>query len=69
MAQWTYQNKRIPKAYIDFVSREDVIIPLEDNTIASVMVSGAWGEIGTFTLVDGTTDFRATFGKPIDELI
>lgn len=69
MAQWTVQNKRIPKAYINFESREDVIIPLEDNTIAAVMVSGAWGEIGTFTLVDGTTDFRKTFGKPIDELI
>lgn len=69
MAQWTVQNKRIPKAYINFESREDVIIPLEDNTIAAVMVSGAWGEIGAFTQVDGTTDFRKTFGKPIDELI
>lgn len=69
MAQWTVQNKRIPKAYINFESREDVIIPVEDNTIAAVMVSGAWGEVGTFTLVDGTTDFRKTFGKPIDELI
>ena len=69
MAQWTVQNKRIPKAYINFESREDVIIPLEDNTIAAVMVSGAWGEIGTFTLVDGTTDFRKTFGKPIDDLL
>lgn len=69
MAQWTVQNKRIPKAYINFESREDVIIPVEDNTIAAVMVSGAWGETGTFTLVDGTTDFRKTFGKPIDELI
>lgn len=69
MAQWTVQNKRIPKAYINFESREDVIIPVEDNTITAVMVSGAWGEAGTFTLVDSTTDFRKTFGKPIDELI
>ena len=69
MAQWTVQNKRIPKAYINFESREDVIIPLEDNTIAAVMFSGSWGEVGTFTLVDGTTDFRKTFGKPIDDLM
>ena len=57
MAQWTVQNKRVPKAYINFVSRDDVIIPLEDNTIAAVMIAGSWGEPGAFTLVDGTSNF------------
>ena len=69
MAQWTVQNKRVPKAYINFVSRDDVIIPLEDNTIAAVMIAGSWGEPGAFTLVDGTSNFRRLFGKPIDELL
>ena len=69
MAQWTVQNKRVPKAYINFVSRDDVIIPLEDNTIAAVMIAGSWGEPGAFTLVDGTSNFRQLFGKPIDELL
>jgi len=43
MAQWTVQNKRVPKAYINFVSRDDVIIPLEDNSIAAVMIAGSGG--------------------------
>ena len=62
MAQWTVQNKRVPKAYINFVSRDDVIIPLEDNTIAAVMIAGSWGEPGVFhTLLMGNKATSADF--------
>ena len=33
------------------------------------MIAGSWGEPGAFTLVDGTSNFRQLFGKPIDELL
>ncbi|MGE7841386.1 phage tail sheath C-terminal domain-containing protein [Lysinibacillus sp. NPDC093712] len=66
---WETQNKVRPDAYINFETNNLNTMGLESNGALVVPVTLNWGEVGKFTKLSSTTQFRNLFGKSLGDIL
>ncbi len=66
---WETQNKVRPDAYINFETNNLNTMGLESNGALVVPVTLNWGEVGKFTKLTSTTQFRNLFGKSLGDIL